>query len=64
MLEQLQAFRSGARENPMMSIVAKDLTDNDIDNLIAYYSSIPVTVGKLPATDEKATPRPRAGCLI
>ena len=48
MLGQLQAFQSGQRINPMMSIVAKDLTAGDIDNLVAYYSSIPIEVGKLP----------------
>lgn len=48
MLEQLQAFQSGERVNPMMSIVVKDLTASDIDNLIAYYSSIAISVGKLP----------------
>lgn len=41
---QLRAFRSGARKDPQMSIVAKALTDADIDNMAAWYSSIKVTV--------------------
>jgi cytochrome c553 len=31
-----------------MSIVAQGLSDNDIANLASYYSSIQITVGKLP----------------
>ncbi len=48
LIAQLNAFRSGARVNEMMSIVIKDLTDADIENLAAYYSAIPITVGKPP----------------
>ncbi len=41
---QLQNFRSGKRGHEMMIIVAKDLSDADIDDLSAWYSSIAVTV--------------------
>lgn len=41
---QLRAYRSGARKDPQMSIVAKSLTDADIDNMAAWYSAIKVTV--------------------
>lgn len=40
---QLEAYRSGKRENEMMSVIAKDLTDEDIENLVAWYSAIEVT---------------------
>jgi len=40
---QLEAFRSGARVNEMMSVVAKGLSDEDIDDLVAWYSAIEVT---------------------
>ncbi|WP_274628651.1 c-type cytochrome [Arvimicrobium flavum] len=40
---QLKAFRSGKRENEMMSVVAKDLTDAQIADLSAWYSSIKIT---------------------
>jgi cytochrome c553 len=36
--EQLQAFRSGERENPMMSSIAKSLGDEDIKALAFYYA--------------------------
>jgi cytochrome c553 len=39
---QLEAFRSGKRQNEMMSIVAKDLTDEEIANLSAWYSAIQI----------------------
>ena len=41
---QLRAFRSGSRQNPHMSIVAKTLTDADIEVLAEWYSAIKVTV--------------------
>ena len=37
---QLKAFRDGQRKNPMMSPMAAPLSDTDIDNLAAYYSSL------------------------
>ncbi|MDQ1362833.1 MAG: hypothetical protein QG652_693 [Pseudomonadota bacterium] len=40
MVKQLKAFRSGDRKDPMMAPMAKPLTDADIDNLAAYYSSM------------------------
>jgi cytochrome c553 len=45
---QLQAYKSGARKNDAMSVVAPTLSDSDIENLAAYYSAIEINVGKLP----------------
>ena len=39
MVKQIKAFRDGARADPMMSPMAKPLTDADIDNLAAFFSS-------------------------
>jgi cytochrome c553 len=44
----LNDYRSGARKNDMMSLVAPMLKDNDIDDLAAYYAAIEVTVGPPP----------------
>jgi cytochrome c553 len=44
----LQDYRSGARHNEIMSVVAHPLADQDIADLAAYYSAIPVTVGPPP----------------
>jgi cytochrome c553 len=41
---QLRAYRSGSRQNEQMSIVAKTLTDADIENLAEWYASIKITV--------------------
>ncbi|MGA8052000.1 MAG: cytochrome c [Burkholderiales bacterium] len=43
-VEQLRAFRSGSRHNEQMSVVAKSLSDADIENVAEWYSSIKVTV--------------------
>jgi cytochrome c553 len=48
LVTQLRAFKSGARKSEAMTLVAAQLSDADIDNLAAWYSSIEVTVGKLP----------------
>jgi cytochrome c553 len=37
---QLKAFRDGQRANPMMAPMAAPLSDADIDDLAAYYSSL------------------------
>ena len=37
-------YRSGARLHPLMNVVAKTLSDADIDDLVAYYSNIEITV--------------------
>lgn len=43
---QLKAFKSGERKNPMMEAMATNLSDADMDNLAAYFSSLPpVTAG-------------------
>jgi cytochrome c553 len=42
--EQLRAFRSGSRQNPQMTFIAKPLTDTEIEDLSEWYSAIKVTV--------------------
>lgn len=38
--KQLKAFRDGERNDPTMSSIAKILSDKDIANLAAYFSSL------------------------
>ncbi len=45
---QLQAFKSGARKNDAMSVVAPSLSDADIDDLAAYFSAIEIKIIKIP----------------
>lgn len=37
---QLKAFRSGERKHEIMGVIAKQLTDADIQNLAAWFSSV------------------------
>lgn len=40
---QLRAFRSGKRQHEVMNVIAKSLSDEDIDNVAAWFNSIKVT---------------------
>ncbi len=44
LIKQLKAFQAGARQDEQMSIIAQSLSEDDIANLAAWYSSIKVTV--------------------
>ena len=41
---QLRNFRSGKRTHEVMSVIAEGLSDEDIDDLSAWYSSIKFSV--------------------
>ena len=43
-VSSLQAYHSGERKNELMNTVAQPLTEADIADLAAYYSSIKVSV--------------------
>ena len=45
---QLKAFKSGARKNETMSVVARTLSDKDIEDLAAYFAAIEIKVVKVP----------------
>ncbi len=42
---QLKAFRDGTRQNPLMNAIAAQLDDTDIENLAAFFSSLPGVTG-------------------
>jgi cytochrome c553 len=42
MVEQLKAMRSGKRPSETMVFIAKPLTDDEINNLAAWYASIEI----------------------
>jgi cytochrome c553 len=48
LIAQLHAFKSGERKSELMSVVVSSLSDEDIENLAAYFSAIEVQVVKLP----------------
>ncbi len=42
-VRQLRAFRTGKRQHEVMNVIAKPLSDEDIDNVAAWFNSIKVT---------------------
>ena len=40
-IKQLAAFKDGSRKDPIMLTKAKSLSNQDIEDLAAYYSSLP-----------------------
>jgi cytochrome c553 len=46
--EQLKAYRGGKRAHEVMSVVAKPLTDVDIADLAAWFSSLQVEAKEKP----------------
>ena len=45
LLKALKDYQSGARKNDMMSVIAPNLSDADVADLAAYYSSLPPVGG-------------------
>ena len=43
-IAQLEAYRAGKRRHEQMSIIAQMLSDDDIENLAEWYSSIKITI--------------------
>ena len=41
--EQLRRYKNGKREHPVMSIVARGLSDRDIEDLAAWFAAVKVT---------------------
>ena len=41
--EQLRNYRSGKRQNEVMNMIAKPLSDADISHLAAWFSAVKVT---------------------
>ena len=42
--EQLKNYRSGKRPNEVMAVMAKPLSDQEIDDIAAWYASIQISV--------------------
>lgn len=45
LMKALKDYQSGARKNDMMSVIAPNLSDADVADLAAYYSSLPPVGG-------------------
>lgn len=44
LVKALNDYKSGARKHEVMSMMTQNLSASDIQQLAAYYSSIPITV--------------------
>jgi cytochrome c553 len=44
LMKALRDYKSGARKNPIMAGFAATLTDKDIENVAAYYSTQPAVL--------------------
>ncbi|KNY22983.1 cytochrome c [Methylobacterium sp. ARG-1] len=44
LVKALTEYRDGKRQNEIMNVVAKELSDSDIANLAAYYAGIQIDV--------------------
>ena len=44
LLRSLMAYKARKRESPMMSLAVKNLSDEDMANVAAYYAAIKITV--------------------
>jgi cytochrome c553 len=53
LIKQLKAFKSGTRQNPMMSSIAMGLTDEDMVDIAAYYADQEVSANELPVLDDE-----------
>lgn len=49
--KELHAFKNGTRKNPMMSAMAMSLTDDDINDIAAYYAGQRISHNALPVPD-------------
>lgn len=45
LVEQLRNYRSGKRTHEVMGVIARSLSNQDIDDLAQWYASIPLRVG-------------------
>ncbi|MDA8051808.1 MAG: cytochrome c [Rhodospirillales bacterium] len=45
LLSQLEAYKNGTRKNPLMNEMAKPLSQQQMQDLAAYFASIPIRVG-------------------
>ena len=54
-IKQLKDFKSGARSDMMMSPMAANLSEQDMADLAAYYTSLPMTAEEAPSADDSAS---------
>jgi len=63
LIKQLEAFKNGTRKSPMMSALAMGLSDKDIKNIAAYFSSAPTIKTETNVTLAKVGQAKASMCL-
>jgi len=63
LVKQLQAYKSGARNNPMMSSIALGLKDEDMVEIAAFYSAQKITQNAMPvlASEQEDEDKDKSG---
>jgi len=52
LVRQLKSFKDGSRQNAMMEGIAKNLSDDDMRDIGAYYASQKISENALPVVDD------------
>ncbi len=62
LISRLMDYRTGKREHPQMSFVAQMISEQDIDNVAAWYAGLKIELsGNLDMADDSLEPGARAG---
>jgi cytochrome c553 len=56
LVKQLQDFRSGARRHEIMTVMARDLGDEDMVRIASYFASLPTMHGGQPSVNARPAP--------
>ncbi len=51
--KQLHDFKAGVRKDPMMSTIAMNLSDADMEDIAAYFAEQKISVNALPVLDDE-----------
>ncbi len=60
LVKQLRAFKDGSRKDPMMSAMAMGLSDEDMEDVAAYYAAQKISANTLPVVDDDDDAKPAA----
>jgi len=44
----MKAFRKGTRKSDVMALVVPTLSESDVADVVAFYATIEITIGKVP----------------
>jgi len=62
LVSRLKDYRTGKRQNPQMNFVAQMISEQDIENVAAWYAGLKIELsGNLDAADDDLQPGARAG---